>query len=192
MKSRLLGREVLPFLAAFIALVAAALLLDAFLHLLGAVWVGRYLGIPGILLVIASFGYSLRKRQLIKIGKPLVLLRVHERMAWFGSLLVLIHAGVHFTAILAWLATIAMLVNVGSGLTGKFLLQRGRKQLEESRQDFREQGLSAAEIDDLMYWDILTYTAITNWRVVHRPIALVFAVLASAHILSIFLFWAWR
>lgn len=192
MKSRLLGREVLPFLAAFIALAATALLLDAFLHLLGAVWVGRYLGIPGILLVIASFGYSLRKRQLIKIGKPLVLLHVHERMAWFGSLLILIHAGVHFTAVLAWLATVAMLVNVGSGLTGKFLLQRGRKQLEESRQDFREQGLSAAEIDDLMYWDTLTYTAITNWRVVHRPIALVFAVLASAHILSIFLFWAWR
>ncbi len=162
MKSRLLGREVLPFLAAFIALAAAALLLDAFLHLLGAVWVGRYLGIPGILLVIASFGYSLRKRQLIKISKPLVLLRVHERMAWFGSLLILIHAGVHLTAVLAWLATIAMLVNVGSGLTGKFLLQRGRKQLEESRQDFREQGLSAAEIDDLMYWDTLTYTAITN------------------------------
>jgi len=192
MKSRLLGREVLPFLAAFIALAAAALLLDAFLHLLGAVWVGRYLGIPGILLIIASFGYSLRKRQLIKIGKPLVLLHLHERMAWFGSLLILIHAGVHFTAVLAWLATVAMLVNVGSGLTGKFLLQRGRKQLEESRQDFREQGLSAAEIDDLMYWDTLTYTAITNWRVVHRPIALVFAVLASAHILSIFLFWAWR
>ena len=192
MESKLLGREVLPFLAAFAALAASALLLDAILHLLGAAWVGRYLGIPGVLLIIASFGYSLRKRQVIKLGKPLVLLHAHERMAWLGSLLILVHAGVHFTAVLAWLATLAMLVNVASGLTGKFLLQRGRRRLEESRKYYREQGLAAAEIDDLMYWDSLTYTAITNWRVVHRPIALAFGVLASTHILSIFLFWAWR
>ena len=78
----MLGREVLPFLAAFAALAASALLLDAILHLLGAAWVGRYLGIPGVLLIIASFGYSLRKRQVIKLGKPLVLLHAHERMAW--------------------------------------------------------------------------------------------------------------
>ncbi len=192
MMSKLLGREVLPFLATFAALVAAALLLDAFLHSQGAMWVGRYLGIPGIVLIIASFGYSLRKRQLIGIGKPLVLLHVHERMAWLGSLLIMVHAGIHFTAVLAWLATVAMLINVGSGLTGKFLLQRGGKRLAESRQYFREQGLSAPEVEDRIYWDTLTYTAITRWRVVHRPIALVFAVLATAHIFSIFLFWAWR
>ncbi len=192
MNSRLLTREVLPFVSAFAALAAAALLLDALLHWRGDVWIGRYLGIPGILLIITSFGYSLRKRQLIQIGKPLVLLHLHERMAWFGSLLILVHAGVHFTAVLAWLATVAMLINVGSGLTGKFLLQRGRKRLEESREYFRAQGLSPPEVDDRLYWDTLAYTAITNWRVVHRPIALVFAVLATAHILSIFLFWAWR
>ncbi len=192
MQSRLLVREVLPFVAAFVALAAAALLLDALLHLRGDIWVGRYLGIAGISLIIASFGYSLRKRQLIGVGKPLVLLHIHERMAWFGSLLILVHAGIHFTAVLAWLATMAMLINVGSGLTGKFLLQRGRKRLEESRDYFRERGLSAPEVEDRLYWDTLAYAAITKWRVVHRPIALVFAVLATVHILSIFLFWAWR
>lgn len=192
MTSRFLARDVLPFLAAFAALVAAALLLDAFLHWQGVMWVGRYLGVAGVILIIASFGYSLRKRQVIKIGKPLVLLHLHERMTWFGSLLILVHAGVHFTAVLAWLAIAAMLTNVGSGLTGKFLMQRGRKRLDESRQSYRGQGLSASEVEDLMYWDTLTYTAITRWRVVHRPIALVFGVLATAHILSVFLFWAWR
>ena len=35
MESKLLGREVLPFLA---ALAASALLFDAILHLLGAAW----------------------------------------------------------------------------------------------------------------------------------------------------------
>jgi hypothetical protein len=156
------------------------------------VWIGRYLGIPGTLLIIGSFGYSLRKRKLITAGRPVTLLRLHERMAWAGSLLVLVHAGIHFNAILAWLAVGAMLVNVGSGLTGKFLLQRSRKRLEESRQRLRERGLSAEELEDRLYWDSLTFDAVKQWRVVHYPITLAFAVLAIAHIGSVFLFWSWR
>ena len=192
MKARLLRREVLPFCLALGALVAAALAIDAVLHVAKAVWIGRYLGIPGTLLIVGSFGYSLRKRKLISAGSPVTLLRLHERMAWAGSLLVLVHAGIHFNAILAWLAVGAMLVNVGSGLTGKFLLQRSRKRLEESRQRLREQGLSAEELEDRLYWDSLTFDAVKQWRVVHYPITLAFAVLAIAHVASVFLFWSWR
>ena len=65
-------------------------------------------------------------------------------MAWAGSLLVLVHAGIHFNAILGWLAVWAMLINVASGLTGKFLLQRARAAgWSEARQRMRQQGLSA-------------------------------------------------
>jgi hypothetical protein len=100
----LLGHEVVPFLLSFTALVAAALAIDLALHLLDAVWIGRYLGIPGVLLILFSFRYSLRKRGIIKSGSPVPLLRLHERMAWTGSMLVLVHAGIHFNAVLAWLA----------------------------------------------------------------------------------------
>ncbi len=61
-----------------------------------------------------------------------MLLRRHERMAWAGSLLVLVHAGVHFNAWLGWLALAAMLINVASGLTGKYLLARARTRLESA------------------------------------------------------------
>jgi hypothetical protein len=111
MKSNLLLREVLPFYLRLAFLLAATLLFDAWLHLINAVWIGRYLGIPGVLLILASFGHSLRKRGLIKWGNPVTLLRVHEWAAWAGSLLVLVHAGVHFNSVLAWLAVAAMLVN---------------------------------------------------------------------------------
>jgi lipopolysaccharide export LptBFGC system permease protein LptF len=57
MKGSLLSREVLPFFLAFTALVAAALLFDALLHILNAVWIGRYLGIPGKILIVGCFGY---------------------------------------------------------------------------------------------------------------------------------------
>jgi len=189
-KARLLSREVLPHFLAFAALVAATLGIDVALHLLGAVWVGRYLGIPGVLLIVGSFAYSLRKRKLIKLGKPVALLRLHERMAWAGSLLVLVHAGVHFNALLGWLAALAMMINVGSGLTGKFLLERSRRRLAEYRQRMRDQGLSDEEVDDRLYWDSLTFDVVKEWRVVHIPITLAFAVLALAHIIAVLLFWS--
>ena len=191
-KARLFSREVAPFYLSLIALGVAALLCDAALHLLDAVWVGRWLGIPGTLLILASFTYSLRKRKLVRWGQPATLLRLHETMAWAGSLMVLVHAGIHFNAILGWLAVWAMLINVASGLTGKFLLGRARRRLEEARQTMREQGLSPEQLAERTYWDSLTFDTVKQWRSVHFPITLAFAVLALAHIVAIFLFWDWR
>ena len=192
MKAHLFSREVVPFYLSLLALGGLALLCDAVLHLLDAVWVGRWLGIPGVLLIIASLGYSLRKRKLLQSGRPASWLRAHEYLAWAGSLLVLVHAGIHFNAILGWLAVWAMLINVASGLTGKFLLVRSRRRLEKARQQMRQSGLSDEQLAERTYWDSLTFDAVKQWRAVHFPITLAFAVLALAHIVSIFLFWGWQ
>jgi hypothetical protein len=192
MNGSLLNREVTPFFAALAALVAATLMVDVLLHVFDAVWIGRYLGIPGLLLILGSFGYSLRKRKLIGVGNPAGLLRLHERMAWAGCLLVLVHAGIHFNAILGWLAVGAMLINVASGLTGKFLLRRSRRHLEETSQRMRQQGLSGRDLEEYLYWDSLTFDVVKQWRGVHYPITLAFAVLATAHIIAVFLFWGWK
>lgn len=192
LQARLLRREVLPFLASFAALVLVTLALDGVLHVLDLLWIGRWLGIPGVLLIVGSTAYSLRKRRWIARGHPATLLRWHEALAWTGSLLVLVHAGVHFNAILGWLAVGAMLVNVGSGLTGKFLLDRSRRRLQEARQRLRAQGLSDDDLEDRLYWDSLTFDAVKQWRTVHFPITLAFAVLATAHIVAVLLFWGWK
>jgi hypothetical protein len=191
-KARLFSREVVPFYLSLLALGAAALLCDAALHFFNVVWIGRWLGIPGVLLILASLRYSLRKRKLIRSGQPATLLRLHEYLAWAGSLLVLVHAGIHFNAVLAWLAVWAMLINVASGLTGKFLLVRSRRRLEAARQKMREQGLSVEQLAEHTYWDSLTFDAVKQWRSVHFPITLAFAVLALAHIVAVFLFWGWK
>ena len=191
LQARLFSREVLPFYLSLLALAAAALLCDAALHLLGAVWIGRWLGIPGTLMILGSLAYSLRKRKLIRSGQPVQLLRLHESMAWAGSLLVLVHAGIHFNSILAWLATGAMIINVASGLTGKFLLDRSRRRLEQARQNMRQQGLSTEQLAERTYWDSLTFDTVKQWRSVHFPITLAFTVLALAHIVAEFLFWSW-
>ena len=192
LKAHLISREVVPFYLSLLALAAAALLCDAGLHLINAVWVGKWLGIPGTFLIIGSLGYSLRKRKLIRTGNPATLLRLHEYMAWAGSFLVLVHAGIHFNAIVGWLAVWAMLINVASGLTGKFLLDRARRRLEDTRQKMRVQGLSSEQLAQRTYWDSLTFDVVKQWRSVHFPITLAFAVLALTHIIAVVLFWGWK
>lgn len=192
MQARLLRTEVLPFALSLLALVACTLLIDAALHLLNIVWIGRWLGIPGVLLILASFGYSMRKRRWIQSGQAATLLRWHEGLAWLGSLLVLVHAGIHFNALLGWLAVGAMLINIASGLTGKFLLTRARRRLDEARQRLRDEGLSAEQVAERSHWDSLTFDAVKQWRVVHFPITLAFGVLGLAHIVATLLFWGWK
>lgn len=192
MKSNLFTREVLPFLGSLMLLVVAALLMDAVLHYSNLVWVGRYLGIAGVLLILGSFKYALRKRKIINSGNPSTLLRRHEYMAWTGSLLILVHAGIHFNSILAWLAVGALLINVVSGLTGKFLLARVRKGLEKRRASMVSEVLTKEQVDEHIYWDTMTFDVVKQWRAVHFPITLAFAVLGLGHILAIFLFWGWK
>ena len=192
MQRSLFQQEIAPFLLAFGLLVAAALLGDGLLHLFDLAWVGRWLGIPGVLLILLSFLYSLRKRGRIRWGSPKWLLRLHQLLAWLGALMILIHSGIHFHAILPWLATLAMLVNVVSGLTGQFLLARARRHVAARREGYRRQGVPEGEVERALFWDAVTLDLMGRWRAVHFPITLVFAVLGVAHLISILLFWGWR
>ena len=185
-------RQILPFTVLLGLLAGAALFGDYLLHRFNLVWVGRYLGIPGTLLIIASLAYSLRKRKKLQGGDMRTYLRVHEFMAWLGSLMVLIHAGIHFNDILPWLATIAMGVNVISGMVGKMLLDRSRRQVQGQRDHYQLRGLARNEVEQAVFWDAVMVDAMARWRKVHIPIFVAFAVLSLGHIVAIFLFWGWR
>ena len=191
MTNSLWRQHVLPFTFLVGLLAVVTLAGDYLLHRLNLVWVGRYLGIPGTLLIIASLIYSLRKRKYIKAGNPKTLLTLHEFGTWIGASLVLIHAGIHFNAILPWLATVAMGVNAVSGMVGKLLLDRSRRHVQEQREHFQLRGMSRPDVEQAMFWDAVTLDAMNKWRKVHIPIFIVFATLALGHIISIFLFWGW-
>ncbi len=191
MTTSLWRKHVLPFTLLLGLLAAATLAGDYLLHRLNLVWVGRYLGIPGTLLIIGSLVYSLRKRKYIASGNPKTLLTLHEIGTWLGSLMVLLHAGIHFNAILPWLATVAMGVNVISGMVGKMLLARSREHVLGQRDHYQLRGMSKTEVERAVFWDAVLLDAMTKWRKVHIPIFIVFSVLALGHIVSIFLFWGW-
>jgi hypothetical protein len=184
--------HILPFTLLVTLLGVCTVVGDLLLHRLNLVWVGRYLGIPGTLLIIASLLYSLRKRKYLTGGNVKSWLSLHEAGTWLGSLMVLIHAGVHFNAILPWLATIAMGINVISGMVGKMLLGRARQHMQTQKEHHRQRGLSNSEVEQAIFWESVAYDAMTQWRKVHIPIFIIFSTLALGHIISIFLFWGWQ
>lgn len=184
--------EVLPFLTRFAILMGATILGDFVLHLFSLVWVGRYLGIPGTILIVLSLMYSMRKRKIIQTGKPQTLLKIHEFFTWLGTLMIFIHSGVHFNTILPWLATMAMMVNVVSGLVGQYLLDRSRRHLTSLRKQYQLDGMAKNEVEKELFWDAVTYDLMVKWRTVHFPISYAFAILALGHIVSVFLFWEWK
>ena len=192
MKRSLIRKEVIPFLVLFGSLILATIITDALLHQFELVWIGRWLGIPGVILILLSFFYSMRKRKKISFGKPKTLLLLHETLTWIGALMILVHAGIHIYTILPWLALTAMVVSVISGMTGRYLLGRSRRFLDEKKDMYSLQGLSEEAIDRKLFWDATTFELMKKWRAVHLPITLVFAVLSITHILSIFLFWQWK
>ncbi len=192
MDKSLLMSKVIPFLGYFIVLIAMTIMGDLALHQFDLVWVGRYLGIPGTILILLSLIYSLRKRKIIQTGSPRFLLTVHEIFTWLGALMVLVHAGIHFNAILPWLALIAMVINVISGMIGRYLLDRSRRHLTGMREKYSAHGLSKMETEKELFWDAVTFELMQKWRAVHFPISFVFAVLTVGHIVSVFVFWGWK
>jgi len=183
MHRSLLVRQVAPAVFLFLGLLAGALLLDALLHRAGWVALGLWLGPIGTALIALSFVYSLRKRKLIQAGPPRAFLEWHQALGWSGAMLVTVHGGVHFYALLPWAALVAMLIVVASGITGGVLLRRAlavvRERSPEAGDDWRDL-LDAATVDTMK-----------RWRAVHMPLNAAFLVLALAHIVSAILLRSW-
>ena len=183
MHRSLLVRQVAPAVILFLGLLAGSLLLDALLHRAGWVALGLWLGPMGTALIALSFLYSLRKRKIIQTGPPRLFLEWHQALGWSGALLVTVHGGVHFHAILPWAALAAMLIVVASGMTGGVLLRRALA-------DVRERSAEAPE-EWRLFLDAATVDAMKRWRAVHMPLNAVFLVFALAHVVSAILLRSW-
>ncbi|MBK7342643.1 MAG: hypothetical protein IPJ06_05720 [Saprospiraceae bacterium] len=188
MKHKPVLRYVVPFIQWYALMILITIGIDYMLHYYQLAGVGRYLGYLGTFLLVFSFVYSLRKRKMIKSGSPKKLLIMHEYMAWVGSIMLLVHAGIHFNAILPWLAVTMLLISVASGLVGKFLLKRSFERLNASRQALMETGLEKEAVDKKLFFDSIMVDAMKQWRTIHLPIALVFGLFSLLHIITVFMF----
>jgi hypothetical protein len=169
-------------------MILITLVIDYLLHLLQLQIIGRYLGTIGTAVVLLSFIYSLRKRKIIEAGSPKKLLALHEYLSWGGSILILIHAGIHFNAILPWLAILLLLIVVASGLTGKYLLKQANETLREKRKSMITSGTSTEEADKKLFYDSIMVDIMKKWRSVHLPMTLLLGILSLLHIITVIMF----
>jgi hypothetical protein len=166
-------------------------LVDALLHWMNVAWISRYLGVPGTILIIASFMHSMRKRKYITVGSPKTYLRLHEYLGWIGALLILVHSGLHMNAWLPWLALISMLVVIASGFVGSHLLKRSMNELKSKKASLQQQEKSQEEIQSQLYLDAYAVDVMKKWRTIHMPITGIFVGLATVHVLVFVFFWRW-
>jgi hypothetical protein len=188
MKHSLLVKYILPFIQWYVLMIISAIGIDYILHRFQLMYIGRYFGFWGTLFILFSFVYSLRKRKIIESGAPKRLLNLHEYMAWIGSVILLVHAGIHFNALLPWLAVQMLLIVVASGLVGKFLLIKATETLNLRRNDLIHSGMRQEDVDRKLFSDSITVDLMKKWRSVHLPITLLLAILAILHIISIVMF----
>ncbi|MEI8033454.1 MAG: hypothetical protein WCH05_08930 [Chlorobiaceae bacterium] len=186
----MLIQRALPLSISYILLILATIALDFILHSATLVWVGRYLGIAGTLFVILSFAYSARKKKLLMTGPHKLFLKLHCNAGWIGTLMILVHSGIHFNALLPWTATAFMMIVTGSGHVGQYLLKKVREEvkMKQSALDAEEENENMADL----YWDSMTVKALEQWRGVHMPMVSVLIALSLTHIFTILALWNWR
>jgi hypothetical protein len=191
MWNSVLIQRTLPLTISYLLLIIAAISFDCLLHIAHLAWIGRYLGFTGTAFLVFSFGYSARKKKLMRNGTLKFFLWVHCKAGWIGTLMILIHSGIHFNALLPWMATALMLVVTGSGHVGQYLLKKVRDEVK-----LKMKQLGAAVTDDdfdrQQYWDILTVRTLEKWRTMHMPMVSILMALTLIHILSITFFLNWR
>lgn len=188
MKKSLFIKHVVPFLQWYGAMIFIAIAIDYFLHRMQMVSIAYYLGYIGTALVLISFLYSLRKRKIISSGSPKTFLKLHEYLAWVGTIFIIVHGGIHFNAILPWLAILMLLITLGSGLVGKFLLKDANDSLKLKKADLVKSGLSNEEAEKKLFFDSITVDVMKKWRVVHLPITYMLGILSLIHIVTIIMF----
>lgn len=191
MRRSILTREIAPSIFWYLVLIGISVGLDVALHKINIYQAGRYLGIVGSGLLIISFIYSLRKRKIISIRSPTFLLNFHEYLGLLGVVLIIVHAGVHFNALLPWLALGLMLIVIASGFTGRYLLKKARSSLKSKEVELRQQGLTNEEIERKLFLDAITVNVMARWRSIHFMITSIFITLAAVHSITILLFWDW-
>lgn len=183
--------KLVPYILIFIALIASATILHILFQAAGFKWILRYSGIAGTFLILLSFVYSLRKRKVINFGKAKLLLQIHELLAWTGALMILVHAGIDFDAVIPRMAMFAMLIVVASGITGKYLLKDARESIKSRRTELKARNLSEEEIEKELFSLSLLANKMQMWRSVHIPLTVIFAAFALLHIIFTLLFWRW-
>jgi cytochrome b561 len=174
---------------AAIALLIVGLLIEELLSirsgsLFGHTQTGHIVGWIGLAVIFSVFIYSVKKRFGRKAGWPKAWFVVHQVAGVLGPLLILVHAGSHFHALVPLLTLIVMVIVVVSGVIGVVVHRKALSLLNSTRKELVSLGLSQADIEDRLYGLVSGEKTFRVWQIIHVPMVMLFLALLGSHILG--------
>ncbi|MBF0320892.1 MAG: hypothetical protein HQL01_13920 [Nitrospirae bacterium] len=146
-------------------------------------------GIAGTLMIILSFMYSARRRRIaIKTGSIKKWLLTHEWLSLIGSVIIFVHTGRHFHAALPVVALVLLFIALISGLTGKYVYDSARKEVNQKKAELRNAGFSEIEIEENLSILAVASETLLRWRDFHMPLVTALLVMVLYHIISVMYF----
>ena len=186
--TRLSRRLQLIILFTFIAVITA-LGIEFFLSAtpkqsFGHTQQGHLVGWVGFGMILLACGYPL-KRWLYPNqvwSKPWF--QVHLVLGVVGPLLIFVHSGAHWHALVPVLALMMMTLVVLSGIAGQALHYLAFQALYERRHQLPQQGLSEDMIEAQLYDLAREEKVLRWWRCIHVPLTWTFFSLTLMHIVG--------
>ena len=145
---------------------------------------GHLTGWIGLGIILLVFVYPIKKRRAPERQWPKHWFLVHMVAGVAGPVVVLIHAGAHFHALVPVLTLILLAAVTVSGIVGQSVHYLALRTLHEHERRLREQGLADTEIESRLHSEAAREGAFRVWQVFHAPLTIAFVVLLSFHILG--------
>lgn len=143
---------------------------------------GHILGWIGFVLILTTFVYPARKRLHPNQIWSKPWLYMHEILGVLGPLLILVHSGAHFHAVVPVLALVALGLVVISGIIGAVLHTLAFRTLYERRHELARQGLEDEAVEARLVELAAQEGFLRWWPWVHVPLTAVFVVLTVMHV----------
>jgi len=185
--------RLLAVVAATVVAIVSALAFEALLSLdkitpFGHTQYGHGVGWAGLAVTLLVFVYPIRKRASPSRRWPRGWFRVHMVAGVLGPLLIFLHSGAHYHAIVPILAMGSMVMVVLSGIVGQLVHAVSLRALNEERHHLQHQGLSERDVDAQLHGMASQEEAFRLWQAIHAPMTLMFLVFTVLHVVGALFF----
>ncbi|MCS6264388.1 MAG: hypothetical protein H8K11_11585 [Nitrospira sp.] len=179
--------RVLVVTVVVVVAVSSALMFEALLSLgettpFGHTRYGHAAGWVGLAVTLLVFVYPLRKRISPARRWPRGWFRVHMVAGVVGPLLIFLHSGAHYHALVPILAMLSMVIVVVSGIVGQAVHAFSLRALNDQRRRLQHEGLSDSDIDAQLHGMASQEEAFRMWQAIHAPMTLMFLVFTLLHV----------
>jgi hypothetical protein len=180
-------RRIIALAAVVAVSVVAAWIYEAVLSIgaaspFGHTRSGRVVGWFGLAVILLVFVYPYRKRHAPERHWPRGWFRIHMGAGIIGPLLIFLHSGAHYHALVPVLAMSTMVIVALSGVVGQAVHAYVLRTLHDERRKLQQSGLRDPDIETRLHGMASQEEAFRLWQAIHAPMTVMFVVLTLLHV----------